>query len=60
MRLPGITVRPLVDMTGEHHFNEVFFEQVRVPKRWLIGERTAAGFRSPRSSTTSAPAWSDS
>jgi alkylation response protein AidB-like acyl-CoA dehydrogenase len=39
MRLPGIRVRPLVDMTGEHHFNEVFFEQVRVPKRWLIGEK---------------------
>ena len=39
MRLRGITVRPLVDMTGEHHFNEVFFESVRVPKRWLIGEQ---------------------
>jgi alkylation response protein AidB-like acyl-CoA dehydrogenase len=26
-------------MTGEHHFNEVFFENVRVPKRWLIGEQ---------------------
>jgi alkylation response protein AidB-like acyl-CoA dehydrogenase len=38
MRLPGISVRPLVDMTGEHHFNEVFFERVRVPKRWLIGQ----------------------
>jgi alkylation response protein AidB-like acyl-CoA dehydrogenase len=38
MRLPGITVRPLVDMTGEHHFNEVFFEQVRVPRENLLGE----------------------
>src|SRR5215470_9972520 len=39
MKLPGVTVRPLVDMTGEHHFNEVFFEHVRVPKRWLIGQQ---------------------
>ena len=45
MRLPGITVRPLVDMTGEHHFNEVFFERVRVPKRWLIGERNRGWFQ---------------
>src|SRR5436309_1042084 len=45
MRLPGITVRPLVDMTGEHHFNELFFEQVRVPKRWLIGEQNRGWFQ---------------
>lgn len=45
MRLPGITVRPLVDMTGEHHFNEVFFEGVRVPKRWLIGEQNRGWFQ---------------
>jgi alkylation response protein AidB-like acyl-CoA dehydrogenase len=45
MTLPGITVRPLVDMTGEHHFNEVFFENVRVPKRWLIGEKNRGWFQ---------------
>jgi alkylation response protein AidB-like acyl-CoA dehydrogenase len=45
MSLPGISVRPLVDMTGEHHFNEVFFESVRVPKRWLIGERNRGWFQ---------------
>jgi alkylation response protein AidB-like acyl-CoA dehydrogenase len=45
MRTPGITVRPLVDMTGEHHFNEVFFESVRVPKRWLIGEQNRGWFQ---------------
>lgn len=38
MRMPGITVRPIVDMTGEHHFNELFFENVRIPRRYLIGE----------------------
>ncbi len=45
MTLPGITVRPLVDMTGEHHFNEVFFEGVRVPKRCLIGKQNAGWFQ---------------
>ena len=38
-------MRPLVDMTGEHHFNEVFFEHVRVPKRWLIGEQNRGWFQ---------------
>ncbi len=35
---PGITVRPLVDMGGRHYFNEVFFEDVRVPVANLVGE----------------------
>ncbi|HEX4996440.1 MAG TPA: acyl-CoA dehydrogenase family protein [Methylomirabilota bacterium] len=39
MATPGITVRPLLDMTGEHHFNEVFFEDVRVPSTALIGQK---------------------
>jgi alkylation response protein AidB-like acyl-CoA dehydrogenase len=38
MDLPGITVRPLVDMTGDHTFNEVFFDEVRIPHRNLVGE----------------------
>jgi alkylation response protein AidB-like acyl-CoA dehydrogenase len=37
MRTPGITVRPLVQMTGEPGFNEVFFEDVQVPKENLVG-----------------------
>ena len=39
MATPGITVRPLLDMTGEHHFNEVFFEDVRVSRTALIGQK---------------------
>jgi alkylation response protein AidB-like acyl-CoA dehydrogenase len=39
MKTPGITVKPIVDMTGEHHFNEVFFDQVRIPKSALVGEK---------------------
>jgi alkylation response protein AidB-like acyl-CoA dehydrogenase len=38
IQAPGITVRPLVDMGGRHYFNEVFFEDVRVPARNLVGE----------------------
>ena len=37
MDAPGIDVRPLVDMTGEHAFNEVFFTDVRIPADHLIG-----------------------
>jgi len=35
---PGLTIRPLINMANRHHFNEVFFEDVRVPAKNLIGE----------------------
>jgi len=38
MKLPGITVRPLKQMNGQQHFNEVFFEDVRVPATAVVGE----------------------
>jgi acyl-CoA dehydrogenase len=38
MRSPGIRVRPLVLISGETHFCEVFFDDVQVPKRNLVGE----------------------
>jgi alkylation response protein AidB-like acyl-CoA dehydrogenase len=38
MKTPGITVRPLIQMTGDAGFNEVFFEDVRAPRRNLVGE----------------------
>ena len=38
MKTPGVTVRPLVDMTGRHTFNELFMENARVPRDCLVGE----------------------
>jgi alkylation response protein AidB-like acyl-CoA dehydrogenase len=38
MKSPGISIRPLENMAGSHDFNEVFFDNVRVPKENLIGE----------------------
>lgn len=39
MKSPGITVRPLIQMTGERGFNQVFFEDVQVPLANLVGEK---------------------
>jgi alkylation response protein AidB-like acyl-CoA dehydrogenase len=39
MDAPGVTVRPLLDMTGTHTFNEVFLDEVRLPVGNLVGER---------------------
>ena len=37
MSLPGITIRPLITITGSHDFNEVFFDDVRVPAASMLG-----------------------
>ena len=38
MNTPGIEVRPLINMLGEHGFNEVYFTDVRVPAANMMGE----------------------
>jgi len=38
MTSPGVTVNPILNYYGRHHFNEVFFDNVRVPASNLVGE----------------------
>lgn len=38
LSLPGIIVRPILALTGEHHFNEVVFQDVFLPEGALLGE----------------------
>jgi alkylation response protein AidB-like acyl-CoA dehydrogenase len=35
---PGVEIRPIINIVGVHSFNEVFFDNVRVPRRNMIGE----------------------
>ena len=41
MNSPGIEVRPIITLDGEHEVNEVFFTDVRVPVQNLVGEENA-------------------
>ncbi|UTW57808.1 acyl-CoA dehydrogenase family protein [Kordiimonas sp. SCSIO 12603] len=38
MDLPGIEVRPIITLDGSHEVNEVFFDNVKVPAEYLVGE----------------------
>jgi hypothetical protein len=37
-KTPGVTIKPLINICGIHCFNEVFFDDVRVPKKNVVGE----------------------
>jgi alkylation response protein AidB-like acyl-CoA dehydrogenase len=37
LRSPGITIRPIIDLAGSHHFNEVVFQDVFVPEDLRVG-----------------------
>ncbi|GBD10468.1 Acyl-CoA dehydrogenase FadE26 [bacterium HR23] len=39
LKTPGITIRPIINMAGVHSFNQVFFDNVRVPKTAMVGEK---------------------
>jgi alkylation response protein AidB-like acyl-CoA dehydrogenase len=38
IKTPGIAIRPLIDMGNGHYFNEVFFDNVRIPATNVVGE----------------------
>jgi alkylation response protein AidB-like acyl-CoA dehydrogenase len=38
MNASGVTIRPIIDITGDHAFNEVFLDEVRLPADYLIGD----------------------
>ena len=39
LRQPGVTIRPLKQITGQSTFNEVFFDDARTPGDWIVGRR---------------------
>ncbi len=45
MKAPGVTVRPLFNMAGTHEFNEVFFDNVRIPAKNLLGEENQGWYQ---------------
>src|SRR3989454_407765 len=40
-RSPGISIRPIIDLSGAHHFNEVVFQDAFVPEDMRVGEEDA-------------------
>ena len=57
---PGIEIRPIRLLTGQHHFNEVVLDKVFVPDELVLGRPATAGRRSPPSWPSSAAARSGS
>jgi alkylation response protein AidB-like acyl-CoA dehydrogenase len=45
MKTPGITVRPLINILNHHSFNEVFFDDVRIPKENLVGQKNKGWYQ---------------
>jgi alkylation response protein AidB-like acyl-CoA dehydrogenase len=45
MDSPGISIQPLVNMAGQHGFNEVFFEDVRIPADYLVGQENQGWYQ---------------
>lgn len=39
LKQPGVTLRPLRQMTGEYDFSEFFFDDVKTPADWIVGAR---------------------
>ncbi|MDY6933014.1 MAG: acyl-CoA dehydrogenase family protein [Spirochaetota bacterium] len=45
MKSPGVTVRPIINYVGYHIFNEVFFDNVRVPAENLVGQENRGWYQ---------------
>jgi alkylation response protein AidB-like acyl-CoA dehydrogenase len=45
MDSPGISIQPLINMAGQHGFNEVFFEDVRIPANYLVGQENQGWYQ---------------
>lgn len=37
MDTPGLSVHPIINIAGDHEFNQLFFDEVRVPKQQIVG-----------------------
>ncbi len=48
LHAPGVEVRPLLDMQNDHHFNEIFLDEVRVPADHLVGEENRGWYVNAR------------
>jgi len=48
MKSPGVTVQPLLNMAGTHEFNQVFFDNVRVPAKNRVGEENQGWYMAVR------------
>jgi alkylation response protein AidB-like acyl-CoA dehydrogenase len=46
LKTPGITIRPLINMAGVHDLNEVFYDDVHVPRKNLVGEENRGWYHS--------------
>jgi alkylation response protein AidB-like acyl-CoA dehydrogenase len=45
MDAPGITIQPLINMANQRGFNEVFFEDVRIPANYLVGQENQGWYQ---------------
>ena len=43
MDIPGLTLSPIIDMTTAHSFNQTFFDDVRLPAKYLVGQEGDGG-----------------
>ncbi len=45
MKSPGVTITPIISIAGTHSLNQVFFDNVRIPKENLVGEKNRGWYQ---------------